>query len=506
MPNSNPLRFRRQFILGPRPLNDYATWQQAPVGPGLQVQVQKDLPLVQIEHDGLKITLLGFVIDPVAPDLGDEAILVDLATACHRAYQVPEIASNLTGRFVMIVDDGTDRLLFHDPCGLREVFHSTNAVAETWCASQPCRIAGPLGFTVDENGREFMASSYYSGHHEPWWPSPSTPYHQLRRLQPNHYLDLRTREAHRFWPNEPLRQIEPEVAAQTVAQLLRSSILAASKRFPLALPLTAGVDSRTILAGTRGIRNVFHYTALRHGLDRHSPDISVPGRLLRRLGIEHHVLECPETMSPEFARIYLANTTGAHEGAGAIAEGLLARYPFVRTTLSGHCSEIARDTRRISHTPAPDAGALARLMGMGNNHLALRCFHDWLETTRPVADQHGYRVRDLFFWEQECGTRAANGQSQWDLVHERFTPFNQRGVLRTLLATDPFFRQPPRYELYRRIMQILWEDVLIEPFNPADQATHSRLRRFLERVRSGSIGPTVLRARSARGNADADEE
>lgn len=395
------------------------------------------------------------------------------------------MASGLTGRFVMIIHDGTGLVLFHDPCGLREVFHSTSAVAETWCASQSTRIAGPLGFTADETGREFMASSYYTDHHEPWWPGPSTPYRHLRRLQPNHYLDLREREVCRFWPNRPLEQIEPEVAAQTVAELLRSSIRAASMRFPLALPITAGMDSRTILAATRDIRNVYFYTALRQGLDRHSADIRVPGRLLRRLGIEHHILDCPQTMSAEFARVYKANTMPAHDSAGAIAEGLLAAYPLLRTTLSGHCGEIARDTFRISHTPAPDAAALSRLMGMGDNPMAIHWFGDWLETVRPISDQFGYRVWDLFFWEQEHGSWAANGQSQWDLVHERFTPFNQRGVLETLLGTNPVFRQPPRYELHRRIMQILWKDILVEPFNPPQRGIRARMRSLLARALGG---------------------
>lgn len=447
---ANPLRYRRQFVLGPRPLPEYAPWRDAEVGAGLVVQVQRDLPLVQVNHAGFRLTLLGYIIDPANPELDDQGVLRELAKATQTVRQAPERAAELTGRFVLIVDDGQETLLFHDPCGLREVFCSTAETDETWCASQPGRIAG------------------------------------LHRLPPNHFLDLRTREVERYWPRQVLRPMDPEQAAQITAQLLRGSVQAAARRFPLALPITAGMASRTVLAATRGIEGIFHYTLLHAGIDRSAPDLTTPRRLLQQLGREHHVIQCPDRMSPEFAAFYQSNVTRTHQAAGAMAEGLLEHYPPDHMMLSGHCSEIARDTFRVSHKPAPDAEALAELMGVQDNPTALDAFDTWIARTTPVAEATGYRLWDLFFWEQETGTWTAGGQSQWDLVHERFAPLNQRGVLRTLLATDPFFRQGPRYELPRRIMQILWPQVLDEPFCPTDDSSRTRMSTVVRRRPAGS--------------------
>lgn len=490
---SNPLRYRRQFILGPRPLQEYAPWPQVQVSDGLVAQVHPDLPVVQVQRGPLKITLLGFIIDPAAPELDDAGVLRELAGAASTSDELPAHATDLGGRFVLVVDDGTQTLLLHDPCGLREVFHNAKEGGEVWCASQPCRIADALGYQPGAEAREFMGSDYYRNHHEPWWPGPGTPYAELRRLQPNHLLDLRSGETRRYWPNRQLRRVDPEDAAQITAQLLRGSVRAASRRFRLSVPLTAGMDSRTVLAATRGLDDLYHYTLRHSGIERGSADLVVPGRILSRLGREHHVIGCPDRMSEEFASVYRTNVSCTHASAGAMAEGLLEHYPRSRVMLSGHCSEIARDTFRISHTPAPDAAALARLMGMSDNPTALRHFDAWLSSTGPVADSLGYRVWDLFFWEQEYGTWAANGQSQWDLVHERFTPFNQRTILSTLLGTDPFFRQQPRYELHRRIMQILWPELLAEPFNPVDRSIRTRMRAALGKIRPGSGVVQALR-------------
>src|SRR5690606_18222842 len=100
----------------------------------------------------------------------------------------------------------------------------------------------------------------------------------------------------------------------------------------------------------------------------------------------------------------------------------------------------------------------------------------WMEQARAAADATGHRLWDLYFWEQEHGNWAANGQSQWDLVHERFTPFDSRPILATLLGVDPVHRQGPDFPLYRRIIEILWPELLREPVNPVQRPWRNRLR------------------------------
>lgn len=487
----NRLRSRRQFILGPRPLEEFAHWRTTFVGPHLVLQVHEDLPLVEVEHDGLRLTLLGYVLDPMAPEHDDRTILRELAERCPDARHAPRSATELGGRWVMIADDGTDLILFHDPCGLRQVYHSTWDATETWCASQPARIAQAMRSAVGPRQKDFLESPYVRESREPWFPSPATPWQEVRHLTPNHCLDLRTRTVSRYWPHRPLSHLEPEEGAHLAAQLLRESVRAAARRFPLAVALTAGVDSRTMLAATRGTEDVWYYTLQWDGLDRSSGDLVIPRKVLRGVRQKHHVIECPTTMSAGFEELYRSNSTLPSASAGAIAEGLLAGFPQGRVQVPGHCSEIVRDTFGVTHRPQADAEALADLMGMRGNPFAIDHFDVWLDQVRPVTARTGFREWDLFFMEQEYGVWAAHGQTQWDLVHERFTPFNQRGILTTLMGVDPAHRQPPDYVANRRIIEILWPELLSEPFNPTHTSVSARSRALCRKVREHGVRGTI---------------
>jgi hypothetical protein len=485
------LKHRRQFVLGPRPLEEFAHWRTTSVGRSLVLQVHEDLKLTQVAHGGLRLTLLGFVIDPMAPENDDEQILRDLAERCPDAQHAPRRAAELAGRWIMIADDGSDLILFHDACGLRQVYHSTWDASETWCASQPTHVASAIRAGVGPAHREFLASDYVRRSQEPWFPSPTTPWQGVRHLTPNHCLDLRTRSVRRYWPHSPLYRMEAEEGAHLAAQLLRESLRAARRRFRLAIPLTAGMDSRTMLAASRGIEDTCHYTLRWPGLDPHAPDLNTPRNVLRRLGRRHHFIECPASMSKGFEEVFKESSVLPHRTLGPLAEGLLPVFPEGFVQIPGQCSEIVRDSFGVTHRSLADADTLARLMGMRGNPFAIDHFDLWLDQVRPITAMTGHREWDLFFMEQEFGVRAAQNQAHWDLVHDAFTPFNHRGVLTALMGVDPIHRQGPDYAANRRVIEILWPDATREPFNAAQKSLSARSFEICLKMRDSCVRETI---------------
>jgi hypothetical protein len=477
VPPESRLLYRRQFVLGPRLVPKFRHWPYAPIGPDFCVQTHADLPLYKANQNNIDITLLGYVIDPSAPESDNEEILHNLASRCSSAKDAPNYAHDLCGRWVMIVRDEHDIIMFNDPCGLREAFFTDQNFDEFWCASQPTRIAAILDLDFSTPANNFMQSRFFEENHEPWWPAGTTPYDGIARLQPNHFLDLRSCKLERFWPSEPIQKLPLERAVGKAADRLRNSVRAASYRFPLALPITAGFDSRTVMAATKDIDDIWHYTALRNGLTKGSSDVRTPGRLLRKLGCKHNVIECPIEMSERFAKIYQENTLPAHDSAGAIALGILPEYRQERVSLSGHCSEIVRDVDNIIHRdPAPSASRLAEIELMHDEPFAIEHFQNWIDRSQSVVESSGCRLLELFYWEQEWGCWGANGQSQWDLVHERFTPFNDRELLQTLLGVELRFRGGPDYTCHRRIIELLWPELLSEPFNRPESQLFARIK------------------------------
>ena len=196
-------------------------------------------------------------------------------------------------------------------------------------------------------------------------------------------------------------------------------------------------------------------------------------------------------MTSAFENIFRASTMLPGRDTGALAEGLLEVFPDGLVQVPGHCSEIVRDSFGVTHRAQANAETMADLVGMHGSPFVIDHFDLWIDQVRPVIACTGHREWDLFFMEQEYGVRVAQVQSQWDLVHEAFTPFNHRGVLTALMGVDPAHRQPPHYAANRRVVEILWPAATREPFNEAQKSLSARSVEICLKMRDDGVRETI---------------
>ena len=462
------LQFRRQFVLGPYFISRLTFWNKCYVARNLCLQVHPDMDLTQIEQRGIQLTLIGFMIDPDRLTDGNREILKNILSQIKVASDIFKESSRLGGRWILILHHTETTILFNDPGGLRQVFYTNDASQPIWCASQPGIIAEELGLRYSSDRIEFMNSSYFKKDKEYWWPNTTSPYEEIIHLLPNHYLDIFHRISRRFWPCAQKEEICLEEGVKRSSDLLRCLIKAASNRFSLALPITAGLDSRTLLAATKGLTNqIYYYTLIYYSLNEGHPDLQIPTKLLTFLKVKHHSIDCSGEMEDWFRKIYEQNVVMAHDAWGHIAFGLYEHYPNDKVCIKGAVSEIAQCVHhRYGRPKKIDGKTLTYLSGMGQNPFACKHFNVWLCEAKSSVETTGFDILDLFYWEQRIGNWQAMGQMEWDIAQEEFTPFNCRKLLTTLLAVDSAFRKPPKHELYRGIINELWPEVLHEPINP----------------------------------------
>lgn len=428
------------------------------------------------------LTLLGHLLDPRNPQASNRVILDELS---HQAFN-PELLDRFGGRWVLVVSDGTETFVYPDPAGTLQVYH-----ARGWCTSNPDMLSRVLGLFPDREALKHLEVAVRHDR-EFWWPGRRCLYGEVSLLWPNHYLSLSSGSVARFWPHGGMPSLDMGEAAERVASLLKGIIGAASRRFPLALPITSGLDSRTLLAACRDVQDqVYFYTAVYWDLTRSHPDIRLPRKMLRRLGLPHHLLVCPSRMSSDLQMLLTLNLSDGHPALGLISEGVLRGTPPGRVSLRGTVSEIGRQfyrSRGFDRTTIT-AEDLADLYG-ARTIFARDAFQEWLDDIGPVDSD----LLDWFYWEMRMGSRAARAYTENDIAQDLLAPFNCRLLLATLLRVDPLFRCPPRYELYRRIIELLWPELLEFPVNPSGWLT--KLSRALPRpVRDAAtrLLPTRLR-------------
>jgi len=69
------LIYRRQFVLGPRPVNFLPSHNVAEIGKYFYLTTHFDLNTIHIVEGNRSLSLLGFILDPHHPDADDSAIL-----------------------------------------------------------------------------------------------------------------------------------------------------------------------------------------------------------------------------------------------------------------------------------------------------------------------------------------------------------------------------------------------------------------------------------------------
>jgi hypothetical protein len=451
------------------------------------------LPVTWAEQDGRSVALLGYVLDPHEPTATDADVVHRLlrwmeSDRSREAFIRQTFAFG--GRWILVVDDGSDVWLFNDPCGYRQVYHTHGSPHGFWCASQPGLLAETLHLAPDGEASRFI-DAQQKRHPQYWWPSDTSPYKEVRHLVPNHYLDAGTGMAHRFWPEGDIAPRTLEEVVEENARLLQRLIESAAYRYELALSITAGGDTRLLLAGSRSIRDrLYCFTTLHWDLDRTSPDIRIPSQLLPRLGLQHHVIPCPPSMEREFKSIYDRNVSAAREAYGTIAQGFFNHYPGAKVAMMGNAVPIARNHFRTDlrrRRPEADGHAIEpRTLAWLTNRpeeFALRAFGRWLSDVPPM----NLDVLTLFCWEDHEGGWAAMSQLEWDIVQEEFVPYNSRQFLTNMLSVPELYRartstaRSPNV-LWDMLMLRLWPEVLCEPVNPAQHRTAaSTARQFFRR-------------------------
>ena len=461
------LLYRRQFLFAPRKIEDFPhpDWTDVCVGESNRLYAHPDLPITQVAEGSMRLTLIGYMVDANETFSDDTQILRWILRKVIRENDIFEVTASIGGRWILIVDRPDGFFLFHDPCGLRQVYYYTDAEENIWCCTQTTLLSSFADLKKDDEVSKLLENA----RHKNWLPGHLSEFVDVKKLLPNHVLNLESGNVSRFWPKKPLGSIDLESGTNKVSLLLKNCISNINHRFDLSLPLTAGRDSRTIFAACKDIiEDVSVYTMLEPGLEPDSLDIEYPKKLTKRAGVKHSLIPGQEPMEPWFADIYFKNVYNTNVSYwGPIAFGFVKGHPENRITLNGNCSEIGRCYYFLdgNYDPQRITGRYLANLAWTDHGLAVKVLNDWLKDAKQIESQFNINALDLFYWEHRMGGWQAKSQSICDIGLEIFSPFNNRLTLSTLLAVDKKYRIEPDFILYNEIINSLWPALLTLPFN-----------------------------------------
>jgi len=245
-----------------------------------------------------------------------------------------------------------------------------------------------------------------------------------------------------------------------------------TNRYQVSLALTAGVDSRVLLAASRHVSNDIDYFVYRQStFSEDHPDIWVPKRIAKEIGIRF-VVKTPSYHIPGwFVSLLSQNVTSARvlSKTCSIYDKLVSGD--TKVNINGNASEICRnffdkyckvDIKDVSTTELA-----ARLLGQEPiPSFAMREIDEWRSKLGNSSSDEGLNILDLLYWEQRLGNWGAQYPAEQDIAVEEISPFNCRQLIQILSASSRHLRAAPDYPLYRALIEEMWPEALVFPINP----------------------------------------
>ena len=489
-------RFCHQFVLGSAFVDALQGWQRVPVDESFNLTVHPEIAVEQVSDATRSITVIGQIFDPRTPGADNAGVaraLFDVFSSVERLMAATAVCG---GRWIIIAYDAERKAMFTDALGLRQVFYTTGECSRGfWVASQPGLLGWLFELRVDATAEKFIDSLEFRRHREYRWPGTATPFREIVRLLPNHYLDLCTGQCHRYWPDRALQEEGFDEAIEKAAGLLQGMMRAVHARFDVVIGMTAGFDSRIVLAASSAIRKgVAGVTVRQGGMPDNHQDIAVAARVLGKAGISREVIKALPYMSAEFSKAFKQNVFLAHDHYGQDVEAILHRFGRTKVVVTGSGAEVVREPFRKkidAEKREITARDLATLQSMGECEFAVDSFQRWLG---GIGERYNIHLLDLFSWEQSHGNWLAATQMEFDLAwRDMFTPFNCRELLTTMLSIDARYRSSPRHRAFYALIEKMWPDLLDEPINPDKSEGRGSLRKTGRSVKNAIKSRLVRR-------------
>ena len=354
---------------------------------------------------------------------------------------------DLSGRFCLVVCNGSDPVVYNDPFGSQTLFYT---LRKTSCiASHAELLARYVDADRMEDVRILLTTDGFKHLTVKYLPGNLSVYEDVFGLIPNHRYRLGTGLQERYWP----RSVVPKGVTLSDFELRCSvyfrSLALALKGKETFLGITGGIDTRVVCAGlTRESHPFRGMTWLGNYFKANEQPIV--DELISRMGIRHDFVEVPGP-DDEVARISGRNSgnfRGRSRLTSAIASGI--QYGENAIFVRGYGGEIIRGFYNLLRDPLTSFSPFEfqRIYAFKSRYagpdpeferITLAAFHDFYSrgSYEDLMVRFDHDVNDLFYWEQRMGMWAAAMHNEMDAAMYSITGLNDRRLFELAFALQP---------------------------------------------------------------------
>ena len=182
-----------------------------------------------------------------------------------------------------------------------------------WLGSQPEIIRTQVDLAPDE-GVHAYNEAVIRGGREPSMIGFRTDYDNCFSLLPNQRINLDNGEVDRFYPIESLSPVDTQEALDIAVRCVRGGLEGILKHARISIPVTAGYESRSLLAASKDFQSQCDYFVDRKdAMGTDHADVWVPKKMCAALGVPFSVENSSVSPDTEFMDMLRNNVTGARD-------------------------------------------------------------------------------------------------------------------------------------------------------------------------------------------------
>lgn len=438
------------------------------------VSYSDSLPCCIAENLCCNVMILGEIMSPWSPALSNLEIAESLIKNLDLKSLIQEV-DRYFGRFVILCKIHNEIVIINDACSLKSVYINTQK--GIIISSSVKLIYKALGkqYTVADKYSKLVFSKEFVKK-EMAFIGDEDYDGNTKKILPNYFYDLNTLTLKRKSFSIPT--VKADELLEFTASTLIGAFDAVFNRFDHILqPLTAGIDSRILLASSKKYTDAIQYYIFDTFENSKHQDLYVSKNLANNLNLKFRKIT-PAPLSEDFITIF----KNQHTIPRILPKTRFIEYHFRQNYLdktvniNGNGLEIARCYFGASNTKV-SKDMLITLSGYRDLDAALQNnLLQWYDDSYAWAQEYDISLLDLFYWEQRMGNWGSLYPMEQDMAVTEISPFNNRGLLFNLLQCKASKRKGPNYKFYNELIENLWKETMAEKINPDD----NRFKSYLE--------------------------
>jgi len=432
---------------------------------GNTLHIGKGLNLTLLENNQNKTVgcLIGF-----AYHAGQGAFLsTDAECASNNRLVVTDITDLETNQLPLL---GGSFVLFTFGELPKRIYPDHAASIPVYFHEKSCHAASSISLLLNQSEYDEMFDlslhNRILGGDQPgaWIPGTLTAHKNIKRLLPNHYLDLADLETKRYWPLAFTERtfLPIDEASDRIVNAMSAFIEASCTSFKVAHTLTAGYDSRLLLATSKNCLDKTEFFTME--TKGNAIDVDLSEMLSKKLGFRHRSIPIIQSTKEQ-------QDTWNHLVGNVVNEINKDIFPTLNQIneenfiVTGTCGEVGRcflykrDAQEIN-TKQVSAENLCSRLKLQKQPEILRDFDEWLKKLPALPTS---TLLDLAYLELRCASWGMSQNPMQNEIKYNLYPFTLRPVIEAFIFTSAQNKKDGR--LFDHCIQMSWPELSAFPIN-----------------------------------------